>query len=213
MSTNEQSFCINCRYFGGGLCNFRHPTGATFSSTARCWPKVEPSDWCGYHVAADAPQPEQTAEQRIAELERENQRLSEKVGTIKRAAMDAVGDCETWPDVLSKAPALRAELAAEKAKREEAQNDADEEWLDAIGKEWMALTGQPWDTRDGELREEGLKANVSALFAALSASQQREKELRDVAYRLNNLAKYHAAYSVELEDAFLSALTQPEEKK
>lgn len=42
-------------------------------------------------------------------LREEVERLSEKVSTIKRAAMEAVGECETWADVLSKGPAIRSE--------------------------------------------------------------------------------------------------------
>lgn len=41
---------------------------------------------------------------------------------------------------------------------------AHQQWLDAIGTAYKRLTGKPWDTLDGETAEEGVDANVGALF-------------------------------------------------
>lgn len=57
--------------------------------------------------------------------------------------------------------ALRGELAQA---RERAEDDSDDLWLETIARIWKRHTGKPWDTRDGETREEGLTANIEALF-------------------------------------------------
>jgi len=62
---------------------------------------------------------------------------------------------------------------------ETVQNTTDEEWLDAIAQRWNKLTGEPWETRDGESRNEGLRANIGALFNHFedeSAALRKENE-------------------------------------
>lgn len=72
----------------------------------------------------------------------------------------------------------------------EATADAvDNEWLEAIGTSWMRLTGKHWETRDGETREEGLSANVGALF----------QELDDARTELERVQKQAAKMRGEME--------------
>ncbi len=141
MNTPEPpaGFCLNCRHFGDGLCNLNPPSGTPITSTARCWPKVEPSDWCGYYAA---PEPAQAPEQgyevrynedryqwmryykgslegpatgceiefkaRIAELERENEKLT---AALEKAYIREDQAVKSYEEAELSAGKLRAELA------------------------------------------------------------------------------------------------------
>lgn len=82
----------------------------------------------------------------------------------------------------------------------EATADAvDNEWLDAIGKRWVEMTGHPWETRDGETRQEGVEANVQALFNELDPVRTKEH---------NILVRENRALSAELNRVKEECATQ-----
>ena len=58
--------------------------------------------------------------------------------------------------------------------RDEAENRVDEQWLEAISKHWVELTGKLWETLDGETREEGVMANIGALFQQFDDCNPKE---------------------------------------
>lgn len=62
------------------------------------------------------------------------------------------------------------------------ENTVDEQWLDSIAAHWKHLTGNDWETKDGECREEGVQANVSAIF-------QYIEEIKADTDRLIHMAK------------------------
>jgi DNA repair exonuclease SbcCD ATPase subunit len=79
-------------------------------------------------------------------------------------------------ELASRKHQLELDLAEAQAKithdvDEEWMNEVDEEWLDEIAKRWNELTGKPWDPLAGETREEGLQANVGALFNYIEESR------------------------------------------
>lgn len=86
--------------------------------------------------------------------------------TLANAAADkAESDLATARQALETERAAVAALRGELAEaRERAEDDSDDLWLETIARIWKRHTGKPWDTRDGETREEGLTANIEALF-------------------------------------------------
>lgn len=65
----------------------------------------------------------------------------------------------------------------------EATADAvDDQWLSAIGTAWKRLTGECWETRDGETREEGVSANIGALFQKIEDLQGQLEKYRELPY-------------------------------
>ncbi len=69
---------------------------------------------------------------------------------------------------------------------EEVESRVDDEWLNAIAKHWKQYAGKEWDTKDGECREEGLQANVSALFGEMDALKEKLTALRQRSGALYN---------------------------
>lgn len=83
------------------------------------------------------------------------------------------------------------EITQLKAALDASENTVDEQWLDSISANWKALTGKFWETRDGECREAGVQANISALFQyiedqqeKLDASERRGAKLKEACAEL-----------------------------
>lgn len=84
---------------------------------------------------------------------------------------------------------IRKKLTAAEQRAAEAEDTADDEWLNAIAAEWNKLTGTLWDTRDGETRQEGLRANVAALFEHFRTQRDTAIRERDEARKVVEAAR------------------------
>lgn len=107
---------------------------------------------------------------------------------------------EAWETVFGTRQLSHASAAFNSFKKraERAEAACDEEWLSAIGKAHMQLFGKPWETRDGETREEGLEANVTALFQLIEDSRDKAKRLREaLRIMLDSFVKLNGCYPLE----------------